>query len=80
MKKIIAVWVVALLTLGATSAFAHHAYGHDGGGGSARVSIVHNGHKITVSCNALGGHWQHADKKEQSSLKRAEEICRKLSS
>ena len=42
-----------------------------------KATIIHNGNEITVSCNALGGHLQHADKLERATIKKASARCRR---
>lgn len=41
-----------------------------------KATIIHSGDQITVSCNALDGHLQHADKIERSTIRKAIVKCR----
>lgn len=67
-KKGIIVFIIALATMiiAPIRSFADSA---------KKVTIVHKGKQITVSCNALEGHKKHADQQEERSIQRAERVC-----
>ena len=63
---------IGVLATAAVAVRAAHAAGNND-----KVNINHKGNTISVSCNALDGHAQHADADELRSVRIGAENCAK---